>query len=368
MKIKITAGTTLETNSVWLDEEDNTKIHFIDQRYIPFKVEILTSTSPTMTADFIRKMVVRGAPAIGGTAAYGLVQSVAMHKKDQDKKSKILKDAQLLLESRPTAVDLKNSIDYMLSVIETSIQKDKDTLLMKVKQAAEKIVDSIIQECQQLAETGSQLIHNDMNIVHHCNTGPLATLDIGSALGIIIGAHSKGKKIHVYVDETRPRLQGGRLTTWELAQAGVPHTLIVDTVSATLMKQGKIDLILVGADRIAMNGDFANKIGTYNLAILANYHKVPMYTVAPWTTFDQTKKTGEDIVIEERASQEVTHAFSDDLTMKQISMQSKVYNPAFDVTPNELLTGIVAPGVLIKPPFTENIKQALQNVKKESTV
>ena len=371
MKIQTSNGKVLASKSVWLDEQDYTKIHFVDQRYIPFKVEILTSTSPEQTADYIKSMVVRGAPAIGGTAAYGMVQSAMLHSDEPDLKQKkelILQDATILVATRPTAVDLKNCIEQMTSIVEQSISKDKETFVHEMKKAADNIVKVILDECTKLAETGFTLLKDNMNIVHHCNTGPLATLDVGSALGVLIQGHNKGKKIHVYVDETRPRLQGGRLTTWELTQAGVPYTLIVDTVPATLMKQGKVDLILVGADRIAMNGDFANKIGTYNLAVLANYHNVPIYTVAPWSTFDQTKETGSDIVIEERTSQEVTHAFSDDLTMHQISAESKVYNPAFDVTPNELLTGIVVPGIIIKPPFKENIHRALQNVKKESSI
>ena len=355
------------TRAIWLDQQNLSKVHFVDQRYIPFKVDILTSLDPLTTATFIKDMVIRGAPSIGGAAAYGMLQSAVIHNTITDtalKKAKIQEDAQMLVKSRPTAVDLKNVIALMTVYIESIIEMTKEQFIEKVRQKAEEIVSNIIAECQLLADTGYSLLKDNMNIVHHCNTGPLATVDIGSALGVIIQAHKKGKKIHVFVDETRPRLQGGRLTTWELEKENVPHTLIVDTVSASLMKQGKIDIILVGADRIAKNGDFANKIGTYNLAILAKYHNVPMFTVAPWSTFDLSIKSGEEIIVEQRASKEVTHAFTEDLKLKQISNESKVFNPAFDVTPNELLTGIIAPGIIIKPPFEKNIQEALEHVKK----
>ena len=359
------------TRAIWLDQQDFSKVHFVDQRYIPFKVNILTSNNPTTTAAFIKDMVIRGAPSIGGAAAYGMLQSAVLHNTITDtvlKKTKIQEDALMLVESRPTAVDLKNVIIQMTAYIESIIEIPKEKFIEKVRQKAEEIVTSIIAECQLLADTGYSLLKDNMNIVHHCNTGPLATIDIGSALGVIIQAHKKGKKIHVFVDETRPRLQGGRLTTWELEKESVPHTLIVDTVSATLMKQKKVDLILVGADRIARNGDFANKIGTYNLAVLAKYHKVPMYTVAPWSTFDLTMEKGEDIVIEERPDKEVTHVFTEELVLKQISTQSKVFNPAFDITPNELLTGIIAPGIILKPPFEKTIPEALKHVKKRDAI
>ena len=366
LKVIQSDGKILETKSVWLDDKDYSQVHFIDQRYIPFRVDVKTSLNVRMTSEFIKQMVVRGAPAIGGAAAYGVVQSVVEHQailNTQEKRQKIRRDLDLLLASRPTAVDLQNVIQTLNKKLDSFSSFANIDLVSLIREEAETIVATIIQECTLLAETGFPLIKDGMNILHHCNTGPLATIDGGSALGIIIGAHKKGKKIHCYVDETRPRLQGGRLTTWELTQEGVPHTLIVDTVSATLMSKGKIDLILVGADRIARNGDFANKIGTYNLAVLANYHKVPMYTVAPWSTFDKSIETGLQIPIEERSTQEVTHAFSEDLQMRQISYKSPVFNPAFDVTPHELLTGIIAPGQIIEPPFKENIAKALEHVK-----
>jgi methylthioribose-1-phosphate isomerase len=340
--------------SIWLDENDYSRVFFIDQRNIPFQVDILTSISPQETADFIRKMVIRGAPAIGGAGVYGMVQSVVKNSNQKDiqiKLSLIKEDAIYLIKSRPTAVDLKNLVDKMIAKIENEIEKEN--LIELIVLYAKNLITEIINECKELAETGYQLLHDNMNILHHCNTGPL----------VIIQGHKKGKKLHVYVDETRPRLQGGRLTAWELSQEKVPHTLIVDTVSATLMKEGKIDLILVGADRIAKNGDFANKIGTYNLAVLAKYHRVEIYSVAPWSTFAETK-TGDEIVIEERSAEEVTHIFTEKLEMNQINNNSKVYNPSFDITPHELLTGIIAPGVIIKPPFEKNIAEALRNVKK----
>ncbi len=368
LKIETKNGIVETSRSVWLDKQDYSKVYFVDQRFIPFKTEILTSTSPKMTAEFITEMVIRGAPSIGGAAAYGMVQSVKLSEdiKDIDnRRNKIHEDAKKLLESRPTAVDLRNVINEMIKTIDNLLDKSLTQFTEEIMRKAEIIVSSIIDECTQLATTGYQLVTDGMNILHHCNTGPLATIDVGSALGVIIEATKRGKKLHVYVDETRPRLQGGRLTTWELQQANVPNTLIPDTVSASLMKDGKIDLILVGADRIAKNGDFANKIGTYNLAVLAKYHKVSMYTVAPWSTFDLSMETGKDIVIEERSSKEVTHIFTEDLILKQVaSTQSKVFNPAFDITPNTLITGIIAPGIILRPPYDKTIPEALSNVKK----
>ena len=246
MKLKQSDGKTIETRSVWLDDKDYSKVHFIDQRYIPFQINIKTSLNARMTAEFIKEMVIRGAPAIGGAAAYGVVQSVVERqniKDTEERKQQILADVEILLASRPTAVDLQNVIHLLSKKLQSfKTIADKD-LVEQIRQEAETIVTTIIQECTLLAETGYPLIKDGMNILHHCNTGPLATIDGGSALGVIIEAHKKGRKIHCYVDETRPRLQGGRLTTWELTQEGVPHTLIVDTASATLMIKGIINLI-----------------------------------------------------------------------------------------------------------------------------
>lgn len=353
MKLKKEDGSVVEIQAVWLDEEEPGKLHFIDQRFIPFKIGVLTSRGPEETATFIRDMVTRGAPSIGAAGAYGIVQSAFTHRSQSpnERLEAIKTDAKTLVNARPTAVDLHNCVNEMLeAVIQCNAQ-----LELLIEQS-HRIVNQIIQECRQIAETGVKVVKKGMNILHHCHTGALATVDVGTALSIPILAHKQGLDVHVYVNETRPRLQGGRLTAWELTQEGVPHTVIADSVAASLMRRGEVDLVLVGADRIAMNGDVANKIGTYSLAVLASHHTIPIYSVAPWSTFDTQLQTGDDIPIEERSRKEVRQALSDDLTYHPIINQSSpVHNPAFDVTPNELLTGIITPGQILHPPLVEAI-------------
>ena len=201
-----------------------------------------------------------------------------------------------------------------------------------------------------------------MHILTHCHTGAFATVDVGSALAPIKLAHEQGFNIHVYVDETRPRLQGGKLTAWELHEAGIPYTVIVDSAAASLMKVGKIDLVIVGADRICLNGDFANKIGTYSLAVLSNHHHVPFFTVAPWSTFRLDILNGDSIPIEVRDTEELTHIYSMQGEKIPIAFPTKyIYNPAFDITPHQYVTGIVAPGGILYPPYSDTIVKAWKN-------
>jgi methylthioribose-1-phosphate isomerase len=345
-------GSKKEIQALWFEADKLPEVFFVDQRKIPFKFEIISSKTPKQTADFIKNMVIRGAPSIGAAGAYGILQS-AIIKRSLDK---IEKDAQILLQARPTAVDLKNCINYMLKrARETNVD------IPKLITSATSIVKDIIDECKKLAQTGFNLIkkYDTIRILTHCHTGSLATVDVGTALSIPIFAHQQGLDLEVFVAETRPRLQGGRLTAWELTQLGIKHRLIADSVSASLMEKG-MDIVLVGADRIALNGDFANKIGTYSLAILANFHQIPFYSVAPWSTFDKNIQTGKEIPIEERSPDEVHKAWSEGLQYHQITNESPVYNPAFDITPNSLLTGIIAPGVVLKQPLKESIRKYLR--------
>ena len=228
MKFTNKNGSIRDIQAVWIERESLPEVYFIDQRFIPFNVEILTSKSVQDTAKFIQDMVIRGAPSIGAAAAYGMVQSFIQHEKT-DNIQKIMKDAKILLNARPTAVDLQNSISRMLQTI-----KEKNTL-ESVITGAETIVNEIISECQAIAKIGTKLLNNGISVLHHCHTGALATVDIGTALGVLIQAHKSGKRIHVYVDETRPRLQGGRITDCELSQERVPHTEICDSADAFLL-------------------------------------------------------------------------------------------------------------------------------------
>ena len=298
-----------EMRSLWWDG----MLKLIDQRKLPFQLKIFDADSVEKVAYAIKKMVVRGAPAIGCAAAYGMVLG-----KDKEKAARILK------RTRPTAHDLFYAIDYMM--------EHGCTL-----EAANNYVESIIQKCKKIGEIGARLIKEGDKILTHCNAGALATVDWGTALAPLRMA--KDKNIFVWVDETRPRLQG-LLTAWELEQEGIEHALIVDNAAGYYMREGQIDMVIVGADRIALNYDVANKIGTYEKAVLAKENDIPFYVAAPMSTFDKSIKNGGQIKIEERDSIEVTKIFD--------YLPKKVKNPAFDVTPAEYITGIITEKGIIK--------------------
>lgn len=313
-----------ELHSLGLRHSENNLL-VLDQQMLPDKSIWLHAKSPTEMIDIIQKLKVRGAPLIGVAAAL----SLAKFAETTSDTALIRKTAQQLRDARPTAVNLMNAIDRMLEN------------LGNLTKTAEMIFEEDVQLCEKMATNGAALIEDGDSILTHCNTGGLATAGIGTALGVIRKAHEQGKKIHVYVDETRPLLQGGRLTAWELTQLKIPHTLICDNMAATLMRDGKITRAFVGADRIAVNGDFANKIGTYNVAVICKHHGIPFYTVAPKTTVDLNCATGKDIPIEQRAAKEVRGAAGSFGDVTWAPLESPVFNPAFDVTPAELLTGIV---------------------------
>lgn len=323
-----------QRESISLRWEDN-QLYILDQQFLPAKEKWVLVESPDHMVDIIKALKVRGAPLIGVAAALSLAQwslkGVSL--------SDFTKQAEKLRASRPTAVNLMNALDRLLVVA-----RETDASSQEIRDAALAIYDEDVLLCQSMAKVGAELIDDGDNILTHCNTGGLATVGVGTALGVIIEAHKQGKKIHVYVDETRPLLQGGRLTTWELEKAKVPYTLICDNMSGSLMAQGKINKVFLGADRIAMNGDFANKIGTYNLGVLCHYHKVPFYTVAPQTTLDKNCDSGKDIPIEMRRDHEVRGVFGSFGEVIWSPNEAPTYNPAFDVTPATLLTGIVLDG------------------------
>ena len=311
-----------EYRSVWFEDG---KLYLIDQRKLPFSFEIFIAKNVEEVAFAIREMVVRGAPAIGATAAYGVVLA---------KEGKIDEAIDKLKNTRPTAHDLFYALDYM----KKEIDNGKDAL-----NAANRYAEDIIERCRKIGEHGKSLIKDGTKILTHCNAGALATIDYGTALAPIRLAHAEGKDIFVYVDETRPRLQG-RLTAWELEQEGISYVLIADNAAGYFMKKGNVDMVIVGADRIARNGDVANKIGTYEKAVVAKENGIPFYVAAPVSTFDSSIETGGDIVIEERNEREVKEKNNCRLIPEWV----KVKNPAFDVTPRAYITGYITEGGIKK--------------------
>ncbi len=295
---------------------ENGRLLILDQTKLPAEEKWVSCENPAHMIQLIKCLSVRGAPLIGVAAALSLAQFAENGASESD----IREAALALRESRPTAVNLMHAIDKMLAAEKGSLSS-----------VAEAIFEEDVALCEALAERGAALVLPGESLLTHCNAGGLATAGIGTALGVIIRAHQQGKKIHAYVDETRPLLQGARLSAWELKKHGVPHTLICDNMAGFLMSQGKVNRVFVGADRIAKNGDAANKIGTYSLAVLAKHHGVPFYIVAPRTTFDPACATGKQIPIEERNPLEVSAG----------AATESVWNPAFDVTPRELITKLI---------------------------
>ncbi|HSH35589.1 S-methyl-5-thioribose-1-phosphate isomerase [Schnuerera sp.] len=328
-------------------------LYLIDQRKLPISYQIFECRTYKDVDFAIKDMVVRGAPAIGAAAAYGVV--LAAKEFSNDNKEEFLfnmnEALELLNKSRPTAVNLMWAIKRMKKLIAENKDSAVKDIYKKIKKEADLILIEDIQTNKKMGQIGNEIVGNKSTILTHCNTGALATAGFGTALGVVREAFYSGKDIFVYADETRPRLQGGRLTAWELVQEGIPAKLIADNAAATLIRDGKIDLILVGADRIALNGDTANKIGTFMLSVLAKEYNVPFYIVAPTTTIDFDIETGNQIDIEERDSKEVTYIENIRIAPEGI----EVYNPAFDVTPNENITGIITERGIVKPPFKENI-------------
>jgi len=324
-------------------------VRIIDQRALPEAEITRDLESAESVADAIRQLQVRGAPLIGIAAAMGLV--AAMREQRTASRADFLaraKDrAALLGASRPTAVNLRWALDRMVRVAE-STPGDGTDLWERLRSEATAIWEEDRAMCRKIGEHGLNILPDGANVLTHCNTGALATGGIGTALAPIYLAHEQGRKVHVYVDETRPLLQGSRLTMWELLHAGIACTLITDASAATLMRQARIDVVLVGADRICANGDFANKIGTYGLAVLARHHGVPFYCAAPWSTVDVTLADGDLIPIEQRSPAEVTTIAG----RRAAPDGAAALNPAFDVTPARYVTGFVTDRGIVQPPFS----------------
>ena len=327
---------TIEANAFEIDgfaiRYNQGNLSILNQQKIPHEVEWIAVESPEQMVEIITSLKVRGAPMIGIAAVLSLSQLAERG----ESRENIQKAAVLLKHSRPTAVNLAIYIERILSAMEQ--QSDFRHAIIDTAAA---IYQEDTTLCERIGKAGSDLIEPGEQILTICNTGSLATAGIGTALGVIKTAYAQGKKIHVYACETRPLLQGGRLTAWELEQSGIPYTLICDSMAALLMRQGTINRVLVGADRIAANGDFANKIGTYSLAVLAHHHQIPFHVVAPYTTIDPACPNGEAIKIEQRAFDEVRGAAGSFGKVIWSPQNAPVYNPAFDTTPAELVTSYI---------------------------
>ena len=328
-----------------------TALALLDQTRLPVEEVWDDYTDYRAVAEAIRRLVVRGAPAIGISAAYAVCLAALEH---QDRPGDFRPGLEAALEtlagSRPTAVNLFWALDRMRGVLEA--QGWNPQAIPALIREAEAIHREDIAMNRKMGKHGASLVPKGARILTHCNAGAIATGGYGTALGVVRAAHAAGHVAMVYCDETRPLLQGARLTAWELVKDGIPATLITDGMAASLMAQGKIDLVFLGCDRMAANGDFANKIGTYSVAVLAQYHGIPFYTVLPSSTIDLTIPDGKHIVIEERSPEEVTHFAGVQTAPEGVG----AYNPAFDVTPHQLLTGIVTEKGVIHPPFREKLE------------
>jgi methylthioribose-1-phosphate isomerase len=340
-----------------IDLQDDV-IVMVDQRKLPAQeVYVRCRTAPEV-AKAIRTMVIRGAPAIGGAAAMGIALGMrkSAAKGTHGFTVEFQKTCDLMAATRPTAVNLFWAIDRMKRTFAEGAQagESPEELAARLGREARAIHDEDVANCRAMGAHGAAMVPDGARVLTHCNAGALATAGYGSALGVIRAAVEQGKKIAVFADETRPFLQGARLTAWELVRDGINTTVITESMAGPLMRAGEIDVVVVGADRIAANGDTANKIGTYTVAVLAHEHKVPFFVAAPLSTIDLSTPDGDHIPIEERDQREVSHLGSSRLTPEG----AKIRNPAFDVTPHRYITGIVTERGILRPPYIESLRSA----------
>jgi len=361
LKVRIN-GEIKDYRTVWLTGKT---VKMIDQRLLPHKFEIHEARNYRETTEAIKNMTVRGAGAIGATGAFGVAQA-ALEAQTEDLKeflNYVENAAAALKGTRPTAVNLFHAIDRCLSAIRGGGGTVDECRALAVKEA-QRIADEDVEASRKIGEYGKDLIEDGFGILTHCNAGALAFIDYGTALSPIRFAHYEGKDIFVFVDETRPMCQGARLTAWELLQEGIKHAVIVDNAAGFYMRNGDIQLLIVGGDRIAMNGDVANKIGTYEKAVLAKENRIPFYVAAPLMTFDPKCGSGGDIPIEERSPEEVLTMWGVNekgrFTEVRIApILSEARNPAFDLTPAKYVSGIITEKGIVRPPFEENILNLL---------
>ena len=332
----------------------------IDQRKLPAEeIYVRCKTAPEV-ARAIRTMVIRGAPAIGVAAAMGIALGMRRSAATGTQKfaAEFHKTCELMAATRPTAVNLFWAIDRMKRSFGAAARAGESVGQIKDRLDSEAMAihDEDVASCRAMGAFGAEVVPSNARVLTHCNAGALATAGYGTALGVIRGAVEKGKRVVVFADETRPFLQGARLTAWELLRDGIETTIIADNMSGALMQQGRVDLVVVGADRIAANGDTANKIGTYTVAVLAREHKIPFYVAAPLSTIDLNAPDGEHIPIEERQAREMTHVGSSRIA----PAGALIWNPAFDVTPHRFIAGIITERGIVRAPYTESLKQAFE--------
>jgi methylthioribose-1-phosphate isomerase len=341
-------------------EREGDVVVMIDQRKLPAQeVYVRCKTAPEV-ARAIKTMVIRGAPAIGVAAAWGIALGMRRSTATGTQKfaAEFQKTCDLMAATRPTAVNLFWAIERMKRCFGDAVQAGQsvDQIKDRLDREAQMIHDEDVASCRAMGAFGAAVVPADARILTHCNAGALATAGYGTALGVIRGAIEQGKRVAVFADETRPFLQGARLTAWELVRDGIDTTIITDNMSAALMGQGKVDLVVVGADRIAANGDTANKIGTYGVAVLAREHNIPFYVAAPLSTIDLRTPDGSHIPIEERSAREVTHVGGSQMA----PLEAKIWNPAFDVTPHRFITGIITEKGIFRAPYSESLKSAFE--------
>ena len=333
-------------------------VKMIDQRKLPLEFIVVEFDDYHDVAKAIKEMYIRGAPAIGAAAAFGL--ALAARQSSASDREALLADleaaAGVIQATRPTAINLFWATDRMMQAARDSAHVQADGIVQDLIDEAQRIADEDVAINRRMGAHGATLVEDGFNILTHCNAGALATVDYGTALAVIRAAHEQEKQIHVWVDETRPRLQGARLTSWELMNEGIPMTLIADNVAGHLMRTGQVDIIFVGSDRTAANGDVANKIGTYKLAVLAKESGIPFYAVVPTSTVDLAVPTGDDIPIEERDAVEVTHVRECQIAPDGVP----VLNVAFDVTPHRYVTGIVTENGIAYPPFKQSLRRMVK--------
>ena len=338
----------------WTDDG----VVMVDQRKLPGEEVYVRCTTAQDVAKAIKTMVIRGAPAIGVAAAMGLALGARSSKATGTQKlaAEFNRFCELMAGTRPTAVNLFWAIDRMKRSFAAGVAAGEsvDQLKERLTAEARQIHDEDVASCRALGAHGAAVVPADARILTHCNAGALATAGYGTALGVIRAAVEQGKKIAVFADETRPFMQGARLTAWELVRDGINTTVITESMAGPLMRDGEIDIVIVGADRIAANGDTANKIGTYTVAVLAHEHKIPFYVAAPLSTIDLSTPDGDHIPIEERDQREVSHLGSSRLTPEG----AHIRNPAFDVTPHRYITGIITERGILRPPYAESLKSA----------
>jgi methylthioribose-1-phosphate isomerase len=331
------------------------KVRLIDQRKLPWELALADFEDYRAVAQAITDMVVRGAPAIGAAAAFGMALA-ARQCGETDRLAFIgcLDEAAALLkQARPTAVNLGWAVDRLLRVAGNEELARVEDIREAMLAEARRLADEDVECNQRMAQHGAALVRDGDTILHHCNTGALAAVDWGTALGVVRAAHEQGKRVHVLLDETRPRLQGARLSAWELKQLGVPFHVITDNAAGHFMRTGQVNIVLVGSDRTAANGDVANKIGTYSLGVLARENGIPFYPVVPTSTIDLTMPSGDEIPIEERNAEEVCSPYGNPIMPADFPAR----NPAFDVTPHRYVTGIVTENGIAYPPFEVSLRQ-----------